>query len=149
MGSRRRARECALQVLYALDCSPCTPDQAIEQHFKFFLGEKPMNSDEMEAYAEALVRGVCLNKLEIDQRIQASSHHWKLARMSIVDRNLLRLATYEILRVEDVPRKVAINEAIEISKKFGSEDSPSFINGILDRIAQDVGRVPGREGTRG
>jgi N utilization substance protein B len=69
--------------------------------------------------------------------------------MSVVDRNLLRLATYEILRVEDVPRKVAINEAIEIAKKFGSEDSPSFVNGILDRIAHEVSRTNPREGQRG
>jgi N utilization substance protein B len=138
--SRRRARESALQVLYGLDWVPNDTAAAIDDYWAKFAGEKPDGYVEVRRHGEELVHGVIDRRAELDQRLQAISHHWKLDRMSVVDRNILRLAAYELLFMgETVPRKVVINEAIEIAKKFGSEDSGSFVNGILDRIAQDRG----------
>jgi N utilization substance protein B len=87
-----------------------------------------------------LVEGVVANQEELDKLIRQHSEHWRLERMAAVDRNLLRLALYELLHVPEVPAKVVINEAVELAKKYGSEESGSFINGILDRVRQEVGR---------
>lgn len=142
MGSRRRARESALQVLFGLDWVTVDPDRAMDEYWTRFAGERPANYEEVRAHCAELVRGVLDNKAALDQRLQAASHHWKLDRMSAVDRNILRVAAYELLYLtEQVPRKVAINEAIEIAKKFGNEDSSSFVNGILDRIAGEQQRA--------
>ncbi len=92
-----------------------------------------------ERFADELVRGVQSERTQIDEIIQQSSTHWKLDRMARVDRNILRLAVYEILRRADIPIRVSLNEAIELGKKFGSEESSAFVNGVLDRIAhQDL-----------
>ncbi len=142
MGSRRRARESALQVLFGLDWTPTDPQAAMEEYWSRFAGERPASYDEVRRHCTELVLGVVARKAEIDARLQACSHHWKLDRMSSVDRNILRLGAFELLYLaERVPRKVAINEAIEVAKKFGNEDSSAFINGILDRIAQDIARA--------
>lgn len=140
MYSRRRARESALQILYGLDWVPRETDVAIEDYWAKFAGEKPEGYDEVRKHCEILVRGVLHQRQILDQRLQATSHHWKMDRMSTVDRNILRLAAFELLyQPDEVPRKVAINEAVEIAKKFGNEDSGAFVNGILDRIAQERG----------
>jgi len=142
MGSRRRARESALQVLFGLDWTPTDPAVAMEEYWSRFAGERPASYDEVRRHCTELVLGVVTRRPEIDARLQACSHHWKLDRMSAVDRNILRLGAFEFLYLgERVPRKVAINEAIEVAKKFGNEDSGAFINGILDRIAQDIARA--------
>jgi N utilization substance protein B len=131
MGSRTRARECALQALYQLDTSGGEPRdvlRAILAHFE--------EADaETAQFAEQLVRGVQSDRAQIDELIQKSSSNWKLDRMARVDRNILRLAVYEILRRADVPVRVTLNEAIELGKKFGSEESSAFVNGVLDKIA--------------
>ena len=131
MGSRTKARECALQALYQLDLSGGDPREALRgvlAHFE--------DADEAtERFADELVRGVQSEKPQIDALIQTSSTHWKLERMARVDRNILRLAVYEILRRADVPLRVTLNEAVELGKKFGSEESSAFVNGVLDRIA--------------
>ena len=131
MGSRTKARECALQALYQLDLSGGDPRDALRgvlAHFE--------EADEVTGrFADELVRGVQSEKPQIDTLIQTSSTHWKLDRMARVDRNILRLAVYEILRRADVPIRVTLNEAIELGKKFGSEESSAFVNGVLDRIA--------------
>ena len=88
-----------------------------------------------ERFADELVRGVQSERPQIDALIQTSSTHWKLERMARVDRNILRLAVYEILRRADVPVRVTLNEAVELGKKYGSEESSAFVNGVLDRIA--------------
>ena len=131
MGSRTKARECALQALYQLDLSGGDPRDALRgvlAHFE--------EADEVTGrFADELVRGVQSEKPQIDALIQTSSTHWKLDRMARVDRNILRLAVYEILRRADVPIRVTLNVAIELGKKFGSEESSAFVNGVLDRIA--------------
>lgn len=140
MYSRRRARESALQILYGLDWVTRDPEVAIDDYWAKFAGEKPEGYDDVRRHCRELVLGVLTHRELLDQRLQATSHHWKLDRMGAVDRNLLRLAAFELVHLtESVPRKVAINEAIEIAKKFGNEDSGAFVNGILDRIAQDRG----------
>lgn len=141
MGSRRRARESALQVLFGLDWVTVPAEVAMDEYWSRFAGERPAQYEDVRRHCVELVHGVLDHKASIDAKVQGASLHWKLDRMSAVDRNILRLATYEILLLgEKVPRKVAINEAIEIAKKFGNEDSGAFVNGILDRIAQDLTR---------
>jgi transcription antitermination protein NusB len=137
MGQRRRSREIALQILYRIDMTECPPDEAIALHYELIT---PGTDHEVQAsllvrpFAEHLVRGVYLHQAEIDQIIVSASDHWRLDRMSLVDRNILRIALFEMLYCPDVPPKVSINEAIDIGKKFGSEDSGAFINGVLDHI---------------
>ncbi len=131
MGSRTRARECALQALYQVDTTGGTGDAALSGLFLHF---EEADADERR-FAEQLVRGVAGEKGMIDEIIQRYSQHWKLDRMARVDRNILRLAVFELLRRGDVPVRVTLNEAIELGKKFGSEESSAFVNGVLDKIA--------------
>lgn len=134
MGSRRKAREAALQVLYGLEFSPLADAEILlELYWSCFA-----TGDEGRDFAAELVRGVVRHKGDIDGIIQEASTNWKLERMALVDRNILRMATLELRFLEDIPKKVSLNEAIEIAKRFGSEDSSSFINGILDRISGGV-----------
>src|SRR5712691_3183697 len=131
MGSRTKARECALQALYQLDTSGGDPRDALRGILAHF---EEADADTAR-FAEQLVGGVQSERSAIDELIQKSSIHWKLDRMARVDRNILRLAVYEILRRADVPLRVTLNEAVELGKKFGSEESSAFVNGVLDRIA--------------
>ena len=144
MGSRTKARECALQALYQLDTSGGSAADVLAGMWAHF---EPVD-DDTKTFAEALVRGAQREQAVIDQLIQGASTNWKIERMARVDRNILRLAVYEILKRSDVPVKVSLNEAIELSKKYGSEDSSSFVNGILDRVAHATdlpGQVPKKE----
>ena len=140
MGSRRRARESALQILFGLDWVSVDLAAAMNEYWTKFAGERPASYEDVRRHCAELVEGVVEHRAMLDQRLQASSHHWKLDRMSAVDRNILRLGALELLVLGDrVPRKVAINEAVEIAKKFGNEDSSAFVNGILDRVANALG----------
>ncbi len=134
MGRRRKARELALQFLYQLDLSG-EPDPA--PHEGEFWARHPVDAAARE-FASAMVRGAKANQTRIDQTITECTEHWDLDRMAVVDRNILRLAVYELLWPADVPPKVAINEAIEIAKKFGTRESSRFINGILDRVHREL-----------
>jgi N utilization substance protein B len=134
MGRRRKAREVALQFLYQLDLRG---DDDPELHAAEFWARHPVDRETRE-FAEALVRGVKRDQAKTDELIEHYAEHWQLDRMAVVDRNILRLAIYEILGGDNVPGKVAINEAIEIAKKFGTEESSRFINGILDRIYKEL-----------
>ena len=134
MGKRRKAREIALQFLYELDLN--TEDDPTARARDFW-ARHPLVADG-RAFAEALVRGTKGNQSKIDQVIAQCAEHWDLDRMAVVDRNILRLAVYELLWGAEVPPKVAINEAIEIAKKFGTKESSRFINGVLDRIHRDL-----------
>ncbi|MEZ4337746.1 MAG: transcription antitermination factor NusB [Sandaracinaceae bacterium] len=136
MGSRRRGREAALQMLFQIDVSGVNPEQAI-QSFWAYLGP----SREGEQFANDLVRGWAERRDQIDEIIRDVSQHWRLERMARVDRNILRLATYELMALADVPRRVTLNEAVELAKRFGSEGSAGFVNGVLDRIASDLGKA--------
>jgi N utilization substance protein B len=147
MGTRRRAREFALQMLYQLDVQDQLSDeQAIGMFWKNFAAtaeaEGAMAADlgEIQPFAEKLVRGVREHLAELDGQIQSASKNWRLERMARVDRNLLRLALYELKFVDDVPAKVAINEAIEIAKRYGTSESSAFVNGILDRCREELGK---------
>ncbi len=133
MSNRRKLRESGIQILYGLDFYELNPDQAIESYTYHFDGEI---SD--DGFLTAVIAGVHGHRDDIDDLIRQFSTNWRLERMAIVDRNILRLATYELLHLLDIPRKVCINEAIEVAKRYGGDDSPSFINGILDRIALEV-----------
>ncbi len=135
MGTRRRARECALQILYGIDWSAQEPGLACELFWDAFAGERPAAYDDVRRACDTLVEGVIGMRAAIDAELIAASHNWKLDRMSVVDRNILRIGTYELLWLEDVPRKVVLNEAIEISKKYGNLESSSFVNGVLHQIS--------------
>ena len=134
MGKRRKAREVALQFLYALDVNAAA-DPA--PHHSEFWARHPVDA-ETRTFADGLVRGSKQHQEKIDHVIAQFTEHWGLDRMAVVDRNLLRMAVYELLWQTDVPPKVAINEAIEIAKKFGTRESSRFINGVLDRIHKEL-----------
>ena len=137
---RTKARERAVQALYQIDVAATDLDEALSRFWKSF---EPVEREVMQV-AEELVRGVARHRRELDATIEAVSQNWRLDRMARVDRNVLRLAAFELLHRGDVPVKVVINEAIELGKKFGSESSGAFINGVLDRVA---GALPaGRRG---
>jgi N utilization substance protein B len=129
MSVRRRAREIALQVLYQLDLSQGVPLEALNLYFENF---RP--SEKAREFGLRLIEGVSQNREEIDRLIEENAENWTLKRMATVDRNILRLATFELLRCPDIPFKASLNEAVELAKKFGTDDSSAFINGILDRI---------------
>jgi N utilization substance protein B len=137
---RTKARERALQALYQIDVAAEGIDEALSRFWRSF---EPVEREVM-ALAEALVRGVAAHRRAVDEAIEQVSINWRLDRMAKVDRNVLRLAVYELQHAGDVPVKVVINEAIELGKKFGSESSGAFINGLLDRIAQAL--PPARRG---
>lgn len=129
MGRRRRARELAVQVLFHLEVNPAKPEEAFG-----LICENFNPSRSIRPFSKELVLGVCERRAELDNLIICASRNWRLERMPYVDRSILRMAAYEILYREDIPPKVSIDEAVEIGKRFGSEDSGSFINGILDNI---------------
>jgi transcription antitermination protein NusB len=145
VGGRRRARECALQVLYSLDLNPgWSVDQALAGFWRDFspeLEEDKSVDPQVVEFADKLVRGTVGHQADLDRIIQGASKNWRLERMARVDRNILRLATYELHHEPDVPAKVVINEAIEVAKRFGTAESPAFVNGLLDRISQEAGRA--------
>jgi N utilization substance protein B len=133
---RTKARERALQALYQIDVAAEGIDDALGRFWKSF---EPVEREVMEL-AEVLVRGVAENRRAIDGTIERISTNWRLDRMAKVDRNVLRLATFELGFLPEVPSKVVINEAIELAKRFGAGESPAFVNGILDRISQELKR---------
>jgi N utilization substance protein B len=96
---------------------------------------------ERDEFADQLVLGFGRVSEEIDAKIRAVSRHWRLERMARVDRNIIRLGAYELMHVADIPRRVTLNEAVELAKRFGNEESPAFVNGVLDRIADDVAKA--------
>ena len=131
MGYRRKAREYALQMLYQYDISN---DSA--HLIEGFWASKDV-PENVKEFTNNIVEGVIKNLPLIDDKINQSARNWNIDRMAVVDRNILRIATYELLFINDIPVKVTINEAIEIAKRYGGEDSSSFVNGILDRILKD------------
>ena len=129
MGNRRRSRELAMQVLFQIEMNGDDSSEAIELFCKHF--EVPNNS---KPFFLRLVDGVRAYQDEIDRLIERFSDNWKITRMSGVDRNVMRVAVYELFYCDDIPAKVSINEAIDIGKRFGTEHSSAFINGILDSV---------------
>ena len=153
-GTRRRGREIALQVLYQADTqSHLTAEEALQLYGSHFArafaettdvsGEAPLTDEQQRVardLATRIVRGVVGRRDDLDALLQRASRNWRLDRMARVDRNLLRVGAWELSEATDVPAKVAINEAIEIAKRFGTAESPAFVNGILDRVLDELGR---------
>lgn len=137
MKPRRKARQTALQILYKADIS----GQITEAGSNYSLElEELAPGTEARRYCEALVEGVTTRLAEIDALIEECSENWTIARMALVDRNILRIAAYELISSPDIPYKVVIDEAVELSKRFASEGSGSFINGILDHVHKEVSK---------
>lgn len=140
MGARRTGRERALQALYQLDMAQGSrPAEALASAWEASEEEGPADPSARQ-FAEELVEGVQQKAAELDELITEHSHNWRMDRMARIDRNILRLAVYELKYRADVPRKVTLNEAVELGKRFGSEGSSAFINGLLDRIAVAVNK---------
>ena len=133
-GIRRKARELALQVLYQMEIT-CEPAPSGPESFWGHFPSRPAARD----FAQRMIAGVTAHRDEIDGLIENAAAHWKLERMSKVDLIILRLASYELLFCPDIPLNVSIDEAIEIGNRYGSDDSPAFINGVLDQVAHANG----------
>jgi transcription antitermination protein NusB len=134
-GTRRKARECALQMLFAADIVKSAEPFSIDEYWSE-LGDTEFD-DKTRDFANGLVRGTLENGERIDEKIRTRAEHWRIERMAIVDRNVLRLAVYEFL-YEDTPHTVVINEALEIARRFSTFEATQFINGILDAIKLDL-----------
>ncbi len=130
MTRRSRAREVALQLLFQRDANPTVPLPVIQRFAK-----ERLSNAEAEAFCLGLYHGVAEHLADIDARLAAASENWKLHRMAACDRNVLRLGAYEIVHArEPTPGPVALDEAIELARRYGSEDSPAFVNGVLDKV---------------
>jgi len=147
-GSRRVAREIALQALYNADVSGTAPVSALDHLVSTMMDD----ADELGTtpdpgaidFARAVVQGVSDNADTIDELIQSCSRNWKLPRMAAVDRNILRIAGYELSERKDIPGNVSVNEAVELAKKFGTEQSRAWVNGLVDQMGQRLGRLAAR-----
>jgi N utilization substance protein B len=138
MHKRRKAREIALQVLYGLDTQGGELRDAIALFWANFDNASEEMSDEVKKFSDELVEGAWKNRREIDKLISGNSENWTIGRMSRVDKSILRMAVYELLFCPDIPPKVTLNEAIDLGKIYGSENSGSFINGILDALYEKL-----------
>jgi N utilization substance protein B len=133
MGTRRKARELAVQLLYQHDLTKVDPEEGMRLFWEYF----PVDM-ETRVFCSQLVLGTLDRLAVIDELLSEASENWSLNRMSVVDRNILRLATYELVDRPDIPPSVSLNEAIEIAKKYSSPDAAVFINGVLDRVKRTV-----------
>jgi transcription antitermination factor NusB len=129
MGNRRKARELVTQILFHMEYNPGNPDKSFELICENFNAPKSLM-----AFSKDLVQGVYENLNQLDKLIKKASKNWRLERMSRVDRSIIRLGVYEMLFKDDIPHKVSIDEAVELGKRYGTEESGAFINGVLDNI---------------
>jgi len=141
MRKRTKARECALQVLYQIDITKNDYRLCLDDYWSVN-GDV---EDTIKEFAGELVRGTMENAAKIDSVIASYATNWNIDRMAVVDRNILRFATYELLFCKEIPPKVSINEAVDIAKKYGDKDSGKFVNGILDKISKTE-KVDGKKG---
>jgi N utilization substance protein B len=130
MKARRKARTIALQALYEIDCTTHPPDLVVEQR----LAEQPIEG-ELTEFARRLVTGVIAQTPTLDRLIQKYAPEWPLDQMALIDRNILRMAIWEFAAQRQTPIKVAINEAVELAKLYGSDSAPRFVNGVLGALA--------------
>jgi len=135
-GTRRHARELAAQFLYQHDLC----GGAMEEALTLFWQTQTESSGAARKFAEELIHGCVEHRAAIDEKIQKYTEHWELSRVAAVDRNILRLAIYEMLFRDDIPPVVSINEAVDIAKKYSTQESGAFVNGILDRLKADLPR---------
>ncbi len=138
MGKRRKARESALQILFQLEFNAADPEDVIRGFW-----EHQKAADDVKEYAAWLVRGIRESQESVDDAIQSASEHWRIPRMAVVDRNILRIAVFEMLRAKTLVPAIVINEAIEIAKRYSGEEASVFINGILDAVRKTL--EPGRK----
>lgn len=139
MGDRRKARELALQALFAFDMDKMLPTDDLENLLEpFCKNNEQQLIPGVGSFFMELVKGVNDNHDQIDSFLKQYARNWKISRMPAVDRNIMRIAVFEFLKLADIPISVTINEAVEIGKKFGTRDSGPFINGVLDRIRQTI-----------
>jgi N utilization substance protein B len=136
LGARRKARELALQMLYQMEVNPGALEAALELFWKGLSA-----SQQVKEFVNRIVQGVHAKQAEIDRLLAKHSEHWRLDRMDMVDKSILRMGVFEIMYCADIPVKVAMNEAVDLGKKFGAEESGAFINGILDKISKVEGRI--------
>lgn len=135
MGARRKARICALQMLFQYDITQQPIDELLRTYWNELGGEY---TEDVREFASRLVAGTIEVLEEIDVRIRDRAENWRISRMAVVDRNILRLAVYEFLNESDTPKTVVINEALEIARRFSTYEATQFINGILDAIKRDL-----------
>ena len=136
MGKRRKARESTLQILFQLEFDNAHPEKAIDSFWK---NKKATN--EIKKHCRWLVEGILSHRENIDRLIQSVSANWRISRMAIVDRNVLRMAVFELLHEESLAPAIVINEAIEIAKKYSSEEGATFVNGILDDVRKEIQKM--------
>jgi N utilization substance protein B len=141
MGARRKAREKALQILFQLDFNNADIEVILEE---FWSGHP--TGQKVREFAEKLVKGAFAHREHIDLIITSTLENWSIDRLASVDKAILRLATYELLHMPDVPPKVTINEAVEIAKAYGTDESGRFINGVLDKIREKIGKSTALKG---
>jgi N utilization substance protein B len=134
MGNRRYSRELVIQFLYLTEMN----EGEIENQLKTFWENNSCEEEDVQSFTEDILKDIFDHKEEIDARLEKYSDNWTLSRMAVIDRNLLRMAASELMYSKTVPPKVAIDEAVEIAKKYGTADSPNFINGVLDRILKEL-----------
>jgi transcription antitermination factor NusB len=132
MRKRTQAREAALKILYAIDITKEDPQKCIDD----FWNNQEDAELEIKRFTETMVLGVCNNIKHINKLVTKHTTNWELDRMAVIDRNILRAATYELVYADDIPPKVAMNEAIELAKKYGDMESGKFVNGVLDKISK-------------
>jgi N utilization substance protein B len=136
LDERRAARAAALQMLYQWEVGRLSIDDAVRTFWS--VGDREALSDEARAFAESLARGAAADAAQADPIIAASAEHWRLDRMAVLDRLILRLAVHEFLRAPATPRKVVINEAVELARTFSTDDAVRFVNGVLDGIRKKM-----------
>mgnify|MGYP006267145369 FL=1 len=135
MGQRMKAREHTLRVLFQLEFESSDPEETLAQYW-----ETRKAPQEIKEYSSWLVKGISSHQKKIDSIIQSVSEHWRISRMALIDRNILRLAVFELLYEEDIAAAIVINEAIEIARKYSGDDAATFVNGILDAIRKKLER---------
>ena len=134
MRKRTRSRELALQILYQVDVRKDNIDEFIADFWENQIASDDTSDDSVMEFSTTLVNGTLKNLVQIDEYITSYAENWQLSRMAVIDRNIMRMGAFELLYLEDMPPKVAINEAVELAKKYGDTESGKFVNGILDKI---------------
>jgi transcription antitermination protein NusB len=137
VGARHSGREAALQMLFQMEVSGAGAEEAIDLYWRSFAADADPDGRD---YADACVRGVGATTAQLDTQITAASEHWRIERMGRVDRNVLRLGVWELANRPEIPRAVVLDEAVELAKAFGTDESSSFVNGVLNRVADTLGR---------
>jgi N utilization substance protein B len=136
MGRRRKARESTLQILFQLEFDTSALEKILKEHWKNRKVHK-----EIREYSNWLAKGIVAYQEKIDNIIQSTSEHWRISRMALIDRNILRMAIFELLNEKSIAPAVVINEAIEVAKKYSGEKASIFINGILDAVRKNLNEI--------